>query len=148
TIISGDNRRIVSRRYGAGALDSNIGRNTRDNGWRIIVDRNGLGLAAAVTARIGGRVGSFDDKLIGTRAGSGLVGVGYRRRTSTVIGGHHGAVIRGRNGAGAFHGHIGGDARDGWSGGVINSDGLDLAAAVATGIGRSVGAFDHKLVGA
>src|SRR5439155_5190442 len=118
-----------------------------DRGGRV-VDGDALYLAAAVSAGIGRRVSPLDDILIGAGARDRLVAVGDDRRATAIVSGDNSAVIGRRHGAGALDRNIGRNAGNDRGRRVTDSDGLDLAAAVAAFIGCGVSAFDDELIDA
>src|SRR5262249_36984801 len=113
-----------------------------------VIDGDGLGETAVVAAGVGCRVSALDNEFVGAGTRRALIAVGDHWSRTATIGRNYRGIVGGGDGAGAFHGEGSREACDDRGVGVIDGDGLGGAAAVATGVGSSVGAFDHVLIDA
>ena len=142
-VVSRSDRAVIGGRHFAGARHRGVGWEVVDHRRCLIINCDGLALAAAVAAGIGSMIGPGDGIAIGATTRGDLIGiVRDSHRTAAVVSRTHRAVIGRGHCARARYRGIGREVVDRRRGGVIDRDGLGASSSVAVGVGGSVGAGD------
>ena len=93
-VVSRSDRAVIGRRYFAGARHRGVGWEVVDHRRCLIINRDGLALAAAVVAGICSMIGPGDGIAIGATTRADLIGiVGDSHRTAAVVSRSDRAVI-------------------------------------------------------
>src|SRR5262249_563868 len=93
---------VVRWRNRAGAGDDDVDRDAGEDGRVGVADSNRLDQAVCIAAGVCSNVSPFDGKFVRAGAGNGLVAMGNRWYTTTIIGGDDSAIVGHRHIAGAL----------------------------------------------